>query len=185
MRQTIVTLALVSALLSAPDAGATDLWIHQIGGTGGSAQASGGPDLSFTLGGTAPGAAASPEADGYFGFWILPGGFQVPVAVDDGGPPLAAALFQNYPNPIHTSTTVPFRVGGADKDGGPTPVRLEIFDVAGRRVATLVDDLRAPGNHQVTWDGRDHAGRTVASGVYFARFTTDTVNQTVRMLRVR
>lgn len=183
MRQYLAIIALATAL-TATSAGATEVWFGQIGATGGSAQSSGGPGLGFTLGGIAPGTAATSETEGYFGFWILPGGYLVPVAVDDRTP-LAAALFQNYPNPIHTSTTVPFRVGGGDKDGAPSPVRLEIFDVAGRRVATLVDGVRAPGDHHAVWDGRDHAGRAVASGVYFARFTTDQVNQTVRMLRVR
>jgi hypothetical protein len=184
MRHPSPFLVVAAVVLMATAAGAVDLWFAQIGSPGGSATVDGGPTLGFTLGGTAPGAAENAQTSGHFGFWILPGGALVPVAVGDETP-LAAALMQNYPNPVHSSTTLPFRVGATDKSAGPVPVRLDVFDVAGRRVATLVDDVRAPGDYRVQWDGRDRAGRAVASGVYFARFSTGDVNQTVRMLRVR
>jgi len=53
----------------------------------------------------------------------------------------------------------------------PTEVRLEVFDVAGRRVATLVDGTRGVGEHEVAWSGTASAG-SARSGVYFARLTT-------------
>ena len=51
------------------------------------------------------------------------------------------------------------------------PVRLDIFDVAGRHLATLVDGPRAPGDHEVAWDGTTGSGPARA-GVYFARLRT-------------
>ena len=49
-------------------------------------------------------------------------------------------------------------------------VRLEVFDVAGRRVRVLLDEVRGPGEHLITWDGRNGAGQRVANGMYFVRF---------------
>lgn len=51
-----------------------------------------------------------------------------------------------------------------------TPVRLEVYDVHGRRVATLIDGVRAAGRHPVSWEARDDRGHPVAAGVYWARF---------------
>lgn len=53
----------------------------------------------------------------------------------------------------------------------PGHIRLEVFDLAGRKVATLVDGFRAAGEHEVAWDGTSNYGRSV-SGFYFARMST-------------
>lgn len=74
-----------------------------------------------------------------------------------------ARLLTNVPNPFNPSTRLRFEV---DRSG---PVRLEIVDLRGRRVRTLVDGLRTPGRHEVTWNGRDDAGAPVGSGVYRVR----------------
>ena len=50
---------------------------------------------------------------------------------------------------------------------------LEVFDVAGRRVTTLVDEMIDTGAHTATWNGRDAKGRSEASGVYFCRLAAD------------
>jgi len=74
-----------------------------------------------------------------------------------------AQLQANYPNPFNPSTTLRFSLGQAGH------VRLAIVDVAGRRLATLVDGLREAGDHQMVWNGRDDSGRRAASGLYFVR----------------
>lgn len=177
--------AVVALLMVATSASATELWFGQLGGSGGSGDSSASYQLGFTVGEPIVGDAAAGQTSGIFGFWMLPGGVLVPTSAPDDLVPLATQIFQNYPNPIHGSTTLPYRIGGADKAGSAVPVRLDVFDVAGRRVATLVDDARAPGDYRVQWDGRDRHGRAVASGVYFARFSADNTNATVRMLRIR
>ena len=48
--------------------------------------------------------------------------------------------------------------------------RIELYDAGGSLVRTLLDETRGPGSHSIEWDGTDRAGRSVASGVYFARF---------------
>ena len=75
------------------------------------------------------------------------------------------ALDQNAPNPFNPATTLRFSLPDAGS------VRLTVHDVTGRLVATLVDDYSPPGHRAVVWDGRDDAGRAMASGVYIVRLT--------------
>jgi hypothetical protein len=78
----------------------------------------------------------------------------------------APARLSAAPNPFNPTTTIAFALAAAG------PARLDIIDAAGRRVRTLADEERSAGSHRVTWDGRDDAGRGVASGSYFARLET-------------
>jgi len=80
-------------------------------------------------------------------------------------PPLDYVLGQNYPNPFNAQTIIPLTITVADG----APVRLEIIDILGRRVRTLVDGVLAAGRHDVSWDGAGESGRPLASGVYFSR----------------
>ncbi len=75
------------------------------------------------------------------------------------------ALLQNFPNPFNPSTTLSFSLGERSR------VTIGVYDVAGRRVSLLVDSEFDPGRFSVRWDGRDDAGRHVASGTYFARMS--------------
>ncbi|MBN2565322.1 MAG: T9SS type A sorting domain-containing protein [Candidatus Eisenbacteria bacterium] len=72
-----------------------------------------------------------------------------------------------YPNPANPEASVRFTLPRA------CGVRLAVYDVSGRRVATLVDEVRAAGEHTVEWLGRDDSGRSVASGVYFVRLVAN------------
>lgn len=87
---------------------------------------------------------------------------------------LRLAVGPGSPNPFRPEGTIPFVVprgvaganaGGDDRVGA----RLQIIDVLGRHVRTLVDGPVLPGRHEVRWDGRDAAGRRVGSGIYFLR----------------
>ncbi len=69
------------------------------------------------------------------------------------------------PNPFNPSTTIKFDIGGTL----PTELKVNVFDVRGRRVATLHDGLATPGPQSFTWDGKTAGGRNVASGVYLAQ----------------
>ncbi len=77
--------------------------------------------------------------------------------------PSPTRLVQNTPNPFNPRTTIRFNLEAAGR------ARLMVFDVSGRLVATLVEKHLPAGEHRFDWDGRDDAGRTVASGVYFQR----------------
>lgn len=94
-------------------------------------------------------------------------------------PPVAIALEPNYPNPFNPMTTIGFHVEEASR------VKLTVLDVAGRRVATLLDKPMPAGYHQVTWNGTDDAGRLVASGTYFYRITTGASEKTRKMILLK
>jgi len=83
--------------------------------------------------------------------------------VDEPGIPIAFALRQNYPNPFRGGTTLAFDLPQ------PSKTTLEVFNVAGRRVTTLVDRELPAGRHAVAWDGKDANGRDVSAGIYFYR----------------
>jgi len=72
-------------------------------------------------------------------------------------------LIQNSPNPFNPVTSLRFGLPARQA------VTLSIYDVAGRRITTLVDGTMEPGWHDVVWDGRDDAQHRVSSGVYFCR----------------
>ncbi len=74
--------------------------------------------------------------------------------------PVSYRLEQNYPNPFNPSTTITYALAK------PGLTVLKIYDVLGKEVRLLVDEYRAAGEHTVQWDGKDHAGRSVVSGVY-------------------
>ncbi len=80
-------------------------------------------------------------------------------------PPLRFELAQNFPNPFNGSTFIRFGVPKA------APVKVEIFNTRGQRVYFRQLLRQSPGYHLFEWDGRDNAGRNVASGVYYYRFS--------------
>lgn len=85
----------------------------------------------------------------------------------------------NYPNPFNPRTTVLFTLPAAGN------VTLEIFDVLGRRVRTLVDGWTSIGDHSIPWDGTDSDGLQVSSGIYFYRLTTETQSLSKKMLLLK
>ncbi|HEU4725814.1 MAG TPA: FlgD immunoglobulin-like domain containing protein, partial [Candidatus Eisenbacteria bacterium] len=87
-------------------------------------------------------------------------------------------LRQNYPNPFNPRTTIRYTLAR------PGRVALRVFDVTGRLVATLRDDVEPAGDREVEWDGRDRAGRTVASGVYIYRLSTESGENASRRMAV-
>jgi hypothetical protein len=89
------------------------------------------------------------------------------------------ALGQNYPNPFNPSTTIRFTLPEAG------PVSLVIYDVAGRRVAELVNESMARGTTEVRWNGVNDRGASVGTGVYFYRLTTNTGTITRKMLLLK
>ena len=93
--------------------------------------------------------------------------------------PSTFTLENNYPNPFNPSTTIRYNIPAAGY------VRLRVFDVVGREVASLVDGVQSAGSYAVNWHGTDDAGRSVASGVYF--YTLESLGQqtTKRMVLLK
>ncbi len=91
-------------------------------------------------------------------------------SVNNLGPVITTVLNKAYPNPFNPSTTLSFTLGSS----GPT--RLDIFDISGRLVNTVINENLMAGPHKFTWQGRNNQGHTVSSGVYYARLKSlDTV----------
>lgn len=99
---------------------------------------------------------------------------EAPAPAADPGLPALAALLPNYPNPFNPSTEIRFEIPSAGE------VRIELFDVLGSRVETLVSGHRDAGRHSVTWNAAD-----LPSGPYYARMTAGSHTGVIRMLLVR
>ena len=107
------------------------------------------------------------------------GQFALPLAAGDALVlPQTIALGSNYPNPFNPSTLIPYQLAAT------SPVRLEVFNVLGQRVATLVDEEQSAGSYRARWDGTDAAGRAAASGVYIYRLTVAGAHWTGKMVLV-
>jgi photosystem II stability/assembly factor-like uncharacterized protein len=88
--------------------------------------------------------------------------------------PKEFALHQNYPNPFNPTTSIEYQVTSSEK------VSLIIYDILGREIKTLVNELKAPGSYEVTFDAS-----LLSSGVYFYRLTAGEFVQTRKMLLLR
>ncbi|RLB13341.1 MAG: hypothetical protein DRG82_15850, partial [Deltaproteobacteria bacterium] len=92
--------------------------------------------------------------------------------------PKAFALSQNYPNPFNPSTTIAYDI----PEGADVNVRLNIYNMRGQLIRTLVNEVKSEGSYKVQWDGTDNYGRKVASGVYFYRITAGEFSKTRKMV---
>jgi hypothetical protein len=93
--------------------------------------------------------------------------------------PQSLTLAPAYPNPFNPRTVLSFALPVAG------PVQLVVHDLAGRRLAVLVDEVRAAGQHQVAWDGTDDTGRRLASGTYLARLVAGAESRTQKLVLVK
>lgn len=88
-------------------------------------------------------------------------------------------LNANYPNPFNPSTTISFNLPGNEQ------VEVAVYALDGSRVATLVSEVMAAGDHQVVWNGKDNSGFGVASGAYFYRLMTPAFSETRVMTLIK
>jgi len=146
------------------------------------------PGAGFAMSGTFGGATVQVSAPlatdqvltGTMKFWLRARdsagnwGAATSITVPTSGPatlgvedaPAVDFLANPSPNPLRGSSTIRF---GLAREGD---VHLELFDVSGRRVRTLIDGSLPPGPHLASWNGLDSHGDRVGNGVYFLRFTT-------------
>jgi hypothetical protein len=87
------------------------------------------------------------------------------------GPPMPRMyqVRQNYPNPFNPSTTIVYYL--PDVGYQPAEVEIVIYNLLGQKVRTLVKEREYPGEHKVTWDGKDDKGNDLSSGIYFYKLT--------------
>jgi len=93
--------------------------------------------------------------------------------------PTNVALFQNNPNPFNASTDISFDVPSKAN------VQLEVFNMLGQKVRTLLDGTVEAGHYSVNWNGADNNGKTVVSGVYFYKMTTNDLTTTKKMMLLK
>ncbi len=97
----------------------------------------------------------------------------------DNEVPAVSMLQGNYPNPFNPETTIAF----STKENGP--VSIDIFNVKGQKVRTLVNDNMEAGNHTVVWNGQNDNGKNVASGVFFYRMKSGKYSSTKKMILMK
>jgi hypothetical protein len=93
--------------------------------------------------------------------------------------PSEFSLSQNYPNPFNPETYVEFGLSKA------AHVKIDIFNIVGQKVKTLVDEEMPPGRYVADWDSRDEQGNAVSSGIYFYRMQADDFSDMKKMLLVK
>ncbi|MDD5719994.1 MAG: right-handed parallel beta-helix repeat-containing protein [Candidatus Krumholzibacteria bacterium] len=101
------------------------------------------------------------------------------VPVPESPPAARVVLLPNFPNPFNPRTTLAFRLVEAGQ------ARLDVYDLAGRHLATLWDGPAPAGLTTATWDGTDAAGRPAAAGAYCGRLVAGGETRTGRLLLVR
>ena len=107
------------------------------------------------------------------------GYFALPLAALTGQAlPARFALGPNYPNPFNPSTIIPYQLAALSQ------VRLEVFNLLGQHIVTLVDGERPAGFHTATWTATDAAGRAVGAGVYIYRLIGGGQTMSRRMVLV-
>ncbi len=106
-------------------------------------------------------------------------GTGAPVANEDPVNPVITALKGNHPNPFNPSTTISFSL----KEKGP--LTLEIYNILGQKVTTLVNGVMDKGTHNVVWNGKDSKGRSVASGIFFYRMKSGAYTSTKKMIMMK
>ncbi len=141
------------------DASAQDISRHVIG-SGATSRATGsGMILNGTVGQAAVGVSGGESGtfDLYHGFWYpINKTTEVP-----NEPVTGVRTLWNTPNPFSTSTTIKYELTERSH------VRVRVYDMSGRLVTTLVDDIASGGTQQVVWNGKDESGEAVSTGYYF------------------
>ncbi len=121
------------------------------------------------------GANQAKRPDNFYGWGIIDA--EAAINYLGGGPlpsiPQAFELLQNYPNPFNPGTTISFNLPE------PAAVKLNVFDILGRHVKTLINGTLPPSGvapYPAPWDGTDDGGKKVASGVYFCRMEAEGIS---------
>ncbi|PKN73879.1 MAG: hypothetical protein CVU50_01465 [Candidatus Cloacimonetes bacterium HGW-Cloacimonetes-3] len=103
-----------------------------------------------------------------------------PVANEDAlSPLLSNSLHSNYPNPFNPETTIRYSVKG------DAPVAIEIYNIKGQLVKTLVNGVQAAGDHSVVWNGTDMNNKSVGNGVYYFKMNSGKYSRTRKMILMK
>jgi len=100
-------------------------------------------------------------------------------SVDDPVVVVEASLHQNYPNPFNPSTTISYDLNEQ------TQVQLNVFNVKGQKIITLINDNKNAGIHSVIWNGRNENGKSVPSGIYLYKLQTEKYSSIKKMILMK
>ncbi|NQV19735.1 MAG: carboxypeptidase regulatory-like domain-containing protein [Armatimonadetes bacterium] len=159
----------------------------------------------------AGGVIVSPDANGGYSITLAPGTYDVTASLDGYEPETAAGvvvtsgnttsgidfilepvvssgeiivadtrLTGNFPNPFNPSTTISFETTNSRELS-----RIEIYNLKGQKVKTLMEKILPAGNHSVVWNGKDENGKSVTSGVYFYKMRTGEYFSTKKMILLK
>jgi hypothetical protein len=110
-----------------------------------------------------------------------------PVIIEDemtgASLPRVFAISQNYPNPFNPQTTICYDI--PEREGKDVLVKINIYNVRGQQVKTLVDCVKEPGSYKVQWNGKDKRGDRVSSGIYFYKIKAGDFISTRRMVLLK
>ncbi len=113
-------------------------------------------------------------------YWHSAVDIRLPVQEFDGPVlPQTYSIDQNNPNPFNPTTSISFALPTAAK------TKIEVFNILGQKVRTLVDEYLTAGNKRVEWDGTDERGSAVASGIYLYKMTANDFTETKKMLLMK
>jgi 1,4-alpha-glucan branching enzyme len=93
--------------------------------------------------------------------------------------PRSYELYQNFPNPFNPETIIRYRLAQAGE------VKLEIFNILGEKIADLVEGFQKEGTYQVHWNGSNHSGVPVASGIYIYRLMSGKFKSAYKLALIR
>ena len=111
---------------------------------------------------------------------VQPIGFDEETDVNDGAAvPGSFRLTQNYPNPFNPSTTIEYSLPRRSH------VTIDIYNMLGQKVCTLVDRDESAGDHSAVWDGTEASGESVATGIYLYRLQAGDRTETKKMLLLK
>lgn len=110
---------------------------------------------------------------------LLPGSYMLKLVSASPNVPADYALYQNVPNPFNATTTISYDVPEESR------VKLEIHNILGHKVTTLVDGIQTPGTKTITWNGKNDNGDPVHTGVYFYRLETSKTNFVKKMILMK
>jgi photosystem II stability/assembly factor-like uncharacterized protein len=130
------------------------------------------------------GPAAAGSALEEVGILHVDGSVSQPYGRRDIALPAQSSLLPNYPNPFNPATTIPFAIG-LEQGSEQVAVQLDIFNLLGQQLRTLVNGRMPVGSHNIEWDGRNQQGHDVASGIYIYRLQVGSYLQTRRLMLLR
>lgn len=103
---------------------------------------------------------------------------QYPTGVTESAP-IAFSLSQNFPNPFNPETTIHYDIMRN------THVTIDIYNMVGQHVRTLVSEFKTAGSHTVTWDGKSQSGVQVSNGIYFYSMKAGNFMQTRKLMLMK